>query len=69
MTPHPDFAANPPPRSADLGLFRLTPLCPDVAEEDFAAVSRSAPVLRGLFGTEWAGGLALRDNQVDMAWE
>ena len=68
MQPHPDFADKAPPRSADLGAFRLTPLAPDAAEEDFAAVTRSAPVLRGLFGGNWPDGLTLAENRIDLAW-
>jgi hypothetical protein len=68
MQPHPDFAGRIPPRSADLVLFRLAPLAPDAAEEDFAVVTRSAPVLRGFFGNDWPDGLTLTDNRIDLAW-
>jgi hypothetical protein len=68
MQPHPDFAGSTLPRSADLGLFRLTPLAPDAAEEDFAVVTTSAPVLKGFFGGDWPLGLTLDDNRIDLAW-
>lgn len=68
MQPHPDLAAGVPPRSADLGLFRLSPLSPEFAEEDFAVVTRSASVLRGFFGTDWPDGLTLAENRIDLAW-
>lgn len=68
MQPHPDFAGRMPPRSADLGLFRLAPLAPESVEEDFAVVTRSAPVLRGLFGNDWPDGLTLAENRIDLAW-
>jgi hypothetical protein len=68
MQPHPDLAGRMPPRSADLGLFRLTPLDPAAADEDFAVVTRSAPVLRGFFGGDWPDGLTLAENRIDLAW-
>mgnify|MGYP006878993883 FL=1 len=68
MQPHPDLAGRMPPRHADLGLFRLAPLAPEAAEEDFAVVTRSAPVLRGFFGNEWPEGLTLAENRIDLAW-
>ncbi len=68
MQQHPDFASRMPPRNADLGPFRLAPLAPDVAEEDFAVVTQSAPVLQGFFGNDWPLGLTLADNRIDMAW-
>jgi hypothetical protein len=68
MQPHPDLANRPAPRSADLGLFRLSPLNPAAAEEDFAAVTGSERVLTGVFGSPWPTGLTLNDNRVDLAW-
>jgi hypothetical protein len=68
MQPHPDFAGRMLPRSADLGLFHLAPLGPCFTEEDFAAVTRSAPVLQGIFGSDWPMGLTLEENGVDLAW-
>lgn len=68
MQPHPDFATTTLPRNADLGLLRLTPLDPSAAEEDFAVVARSEPVLRGFFGNDWPLGLTLVENRIDMAW-
>jgi hypothetical protein len=68
MHPHPDLAGRMPPRSADLGLFRLSPLSPEYAEEDFAVVTGSAPVLRGFFGSDWPDGLTLAENRIDLAW-
>jgi hypothetical protein len=68
VQPHPDFADDAPPRSADLGAFRLAPLGPDVTEEDFAAVTGSVGVLRGLFGNDWPDGLTLEEDRIDLAW-
>ncbi|MFN4128839.1 MAG: hypothetical protein ACK4GC_03350 [Paracoccaceae bacterium] len=68
MQPHPDFAGRAPPRSADLGLFRLAPLEPEAVDEDFTAVTQSVHVLRGLFGNDWPQGLTKAENQVDLAW-
>ncbi|MDJ1009262.1 MAG: hypothetical protein QNJ13_15710 [Paracoccaceae bacterium] len=68
MDPHPDFAETALPRSAQLPSFRLTPLGPEVAEEDYEAVMSSADVLRGVFGDDWPLGLTLADNRVDMGW-
>jgi len=68
MQPHPDFAGTTLPRSADLGLFRLTPLGPGAVDEDFAAVTGSARVLVGQFGSDWPSGLTLEDNRIDLAW-
>ena len=68
MQPHPDFAGRMLPRSADLGPFRLVPLAPDAAEEDFAVVTKSVRVLQGLFGNDWPLGLTLADNRIDLAW-
>ena len=68
MQPHPDLAGGVPPRSAELGAFRLTPLAPAFAEEDFEVVTGSARVLRGFFGTDWPDGLTLEDNRIDLAW-
>lgn len=68
MEPHPDFAGRMLPRSADLGAFRLTPLVPEAAYDDFAAVTRSAGVLRRFFGSDWPVGLTLAENRLDLAW-
>lgn len=68
MVPHPDFAESSLPRTADLPGFRLTPLGPDVAEEDFEAVVASTDVLKGCFGDTWPEGLTLVDNRIDMGW-
>lgn len=68
MQPHPDLAGRMPPRSADLGLFRLSPLSPEHADEDFAVVTGSARVLRGFFGGGWPDGLTLAENRIDLAW-
>jgi hypothetical protein len=68
MQPHPDLAGRMAPRSADLGLFRLSPLSPDATEEDFAAVTGSAHVLAGFFGGDWPLGLTLAGNRIDLAW-
>jgi hypothetical protein len=68
MEPHPDFAQTALPREADLGAFRLTPLSIAQVDEDFAAVTASAHVLRGVFGGDWPIGLTLEDNLIDMGW-
>jgi hypothetical protein len=68
MQPHPDFAGRMPPRSAEIGPFRLVPLAPDAAEEDFAMVTGSARVLVGQFGGDWPKGLTLPENRIDLAW-
>lgn len=68
MKPHPDFAASIPPRRVDLGVCRLEPLAPGKAAEDFANVTASVRVLRGLFGTDWPLGLTLAENTIDLAW-
>lgn len=68
MKPHPDFAASLPPRRADIGVCRLEPLAPASVAEDFANVTASARVLRGLFGTDWPLGLTLAENRIDLAW-
>lgn len=68
MEPHPDFADVDLPREAVLPGFRLTPLAPEVAEEDFEVVTASMDVLRGVFGDDWPVGLTLEANRVDMGW-
>jgi hypothetical protein len=68
VEPHPDFARSDLPREADLGAIRLTPLAPEVAEEDFEVVTASADVLRGVFGDDWPLGLTLDENRIDMGW-
>lgn len=67
MQPHPDLAASELPRALSLGAFQLTPLTGDHAEEDYAAVIASAPVLTGVFG-DWPEGLTLAENRIDLAW-
>lgn len=68
MKPHPDFADLALPRTFDLPSFRLTPLDPAVAEEDYGVVMESSEVLSGIFGGTWPNGLTLEDNRVDMGW-
>lgn len=68
MRPHPDFADRVPPGEAELGDWRLTPLEPSVAEEDFAAVTSSCAVLQGFFGNDWPVGLTLEEDRIDLAW-
>ena len=68
MDPHPDFATSRPPRLAVLGTFHLTPLDPSVVDEDFAVVTASSAVLKGLFGDDWPVGLTLSENAIDLAW-
>lgn len=65
---HPDFADRPPPREAVLGEVRLAPLGPDCAAEDFAAVTASATMLAGLFGSAWPAGLTYEANLRDLIW-
>ncbi|MEM7711716.1 MAG: hypothetical protein AAF264_13415 [Pseudomonadota bacterium] len=45
----------------------MTPLSPDALDEDFEAVTTSAPVLKGLFG-DWPDGLTRENNLIDLAW-
>lgn len=68
MDPHPDFEGTALPRAAAFGQFRLTPLDASVMDEDFAAVTGSAGVLRGLFGNDWPLGLTAQDNLTDLHW-
>jgi hypothetical protein len=68
MQPHPDFAQTALPRTADLGDYRLSPLSPAQVDEDFAAVTGSARVLRGHFGDDWPDGLTREENLIDMGW-
>lgn len=67
MKPHPDFADVELPRVFDLGRFRLTPLTPAELDEDFAAVTDSADLLKGLFG-DWPEGLTREADLADLAW-
>lgn len=67
MQPHPDFATVELPRSFDLPGFRMTPLSPAELDEDFEAVTSSAAVLKGTFGT-WPEGLTREDDLIDLAW-
>lgn len=64
---HPDFADTPPPRSASLRGFALTPLTPAEVDEDYAAVMGAEPVLTGMFGS-WPKGMTLTENLYDLAW-
>ncbi len=68
MEPHPDFIETALPREADVGPFRLGPLGPGQAEEDFEVVTASESVLVGVFGGDWPKGLTLSENRVDMGW-
>ena len=68
MDPHPDFADTALPRTAELSGYKLTPLAPEVTEEDFEAVTSSTSVLKGLFGGDWPDGLTLEENRIDMGW-
>lgn len=68
MGPHPDFETTDLPRTASLGDFRLTPLSVGQVDEDLAAVTGSAAVLKGLFGGDWPEGLTRDDNLIDMGW-
>lgn len=68
MDPHPDFTDTTLPREADVGPFRLGPLGPAQAEEDFEVVTTSEAVLVGVFGSDWPKGLTLDENRVDMGW-
>lgn len=68
MTPHPDFAAVEFPLSLTLGAYQLEVLTGADVVEDFEAVTRSASVLKGLFGPEWPEGLTLEDNLTDLHW-
>lgn len=68
MDPHPDFAETTLPREADLPGFRLTPLGPSVAEEDYEAAMASVADVSGVFGDPWPEGLTLEENRIDMGW-
>ena len=68
MQPHPDFADTQLPREAEVGPFRLGPIGPAQAEEDYAVVMGSEPVLVGVFGDTWPTGLTLDENRIDMGW-
>ncbi|MEM6483233.1 MAG: hypothetical protein AAF922_13565 [Pseudomonadota bacterium] len=68
MDPHPDFENTELPRSATLNAFALTPLDASAMDEDYAAVTRSEGVLKGLFGNEWPVGLTEKDNLADLHW-
>ncbi|WP_299962952.1 hypothetical protein [uncultured Roseobacter sp.] len=68
MIPHPDFAGSDFPETAQLGAFRLSMLTAGDVEEDFAEVTRSAAVLKGLFDPQWPDGLTLADNETDLHW-
>lgn len=67
MEGHPDFIRRPLPERAVFDGFMLERLTPAVVEEDFRAVTQSAPVLRGLFGDDWPEGLTLAQNGADLA--
>ncbi len=68
MTPHPDFADRDVPGQVALGPYRMAMLTAADVDEDFAAVTRSVPVLRGLFGGDWPEGLTLADDLTDLHW-
>ena len=68
MKPHPDFADNAIPRTADLGGFRLTPLSPAQVDEDLDVVCASEAVLVGLSEGDWPRELTREENLVDLAW-
>lgn len=68
MDPHPDFTDTTLPREADVGSYRLGPLGPAQAEEDFEVVTASEAVLVGVFGSDWPKALTLDENRVDMGW-
>lgn len=68
MTPHPDFAALEVPMYLTLGTYHLAILTGADVEVDFEAVTRSSPVLQGLFGLTWPVGLTLEDNLTDLHW-
>lgn len=65
---HPDFEGKPLPRDVVLGAFVLSPLGPDCADEDFAAVTGSAARLAGLFHSDWPQGLTFEGNRADLIW-
>ena len=67
MDPHPDFAGVAWPRSFALGDHSLTPLIPDVVDEDFDAVIATGALLDGIFGS-WPSGLTREKNLIDLAW-
>lgn len=68
MEPHPDFAAARPPARAAVGGLLMAPLARSDLDEDFAAVTRSAGLLRGLFAGDWPAGLTREDDLLDLAW-
>ncbi len=67
MQPHPDFAATDLPRHVPLGDYTLTPLSHAHVDEDFAAVTATAPLFGDFFG-DWPNGLTREDNLIDLAW-
>jgi len=67
LRPHPEFADAQIPAQAAIGAFRLSMLTPEDADEDFAAISASIPVLQGVFGDDWPKGLTLDRNRADLA--
>lgn len=68
MTPHPDFETLEFPTSFPLGAFQMDILTVDDLDEDFREVTRSADVLRGLFGPTWPDGLTRSYNATDLHW-
>lgn len=68
MQPHPDFEGAAIPTEVDLGAFRLTPLTGAQVQEDYAAVTGAADLLRGFFGGTWPDGLTLEENLTDLHW-
>jgi len=68
MNPHPDFEALDMPKAMTLGSYHLGILTGVDVEEDFEAVVRSEPVLKGLSGNTWPEGLTLDENLTDLHW-
>ena len=68
MRCHPLMSGFKVPRVAVLGPYRLTTLCPQSVEEDYAAVMESKDRLSGLMGGDWPNGLTLEKNRIDLSW-
>ncbi len=54
------------PRTFALGPFHFSPLGPECCDADFVAVTSSADLLHGLFGSEWPRGLTYARNHEDL---
>lgn len=67
MDAHPQFADTPFPVRTFLAGFDLAILSPLDADEDFAAIDESRPVLDGLFGDNWPKGVTYESNLADLA--